>query len=103
MALTGKLTTQIDRSSTFSLTDLANQYSSSTVVASMESNASPCSEGLTFLVTHWLANFNGGGTSNVENEERRRALERIRNASAEIASAFSSLGAFGTTIPVSEW
>lgn len=56
-------------------------------------------EGLPFIVTHWLANFEGG--SNLESDEQRRAVERIRNASAEIASAFSSLGAFGSTIRVS--
>ena len=62
-------------------------------------------EGLPFLVTHWLANFEGGETNNLDdsnnNEERRRAVERINNASAEIAAAFSSLGAYGITRPVS--
>lgn len=55
-------------------------------------------EGLPFLVTHWLANFESGGGSN--SDEEQRAIDRIRNASAEIASAFASLGAFGTTIRV---
>jgi WD40 repeat protein len=58
-------------------------------------------------VTHWLANFEAGAdttpsSSNADDAERMRAVERIRNAGADIASAFSSLGAFGTTIPVSK-
>lgn len=58
-------------------------------------------DGLPFLVTHWLANFgSGNGGSSEDNEERRQAIERIRNAGAEIASAFSTLGAFGVTRPV---
>lgn len=64
----------------------------------MSSNPSPWTEALPFLVTHWLANFERDKSGVNDNEERQRALERIRNASAEIASAFYSLGSFGTTI-----
>ena len=55
-------------------------------------------EELPFLVTHWLANYN---ISNNDNNNAE-AVERIRRASAELASAFSFLGAFGRTIPVSD-
>lgn len=62
-------------------------------------------EGLAFLVTHWLANFDGGrgGPDDMDNacrEERRQALEQVRHATAEIAAAFTTLGAFGTTFSV---
>lgn len=66
----------------------------------MTSHPSPWTEALPFLVTHWLANLERDKSDSNDSEERQRALERIRDASAEIASAFSSLGAFGTTIHV---
>ena len=72
------------------------------------SEAAGVSEDLPFLVTHWLAHYSadrvqGNQESKVEADdpERKRALERIRSATAELASAFTSLGAYGTTIPVS--
>jgi hypothetical protein len=58
------------------------------------------SQGLPFLILHWLANFEGSRGISPDEEERRRAVERIRAATVEIASAFSTLGAFGITIPV---
>ena len=59
---------------------------------------SPPSE-LPFLVTHWLANFR-----QPENEgdlQHEEAMERLRNATSEIAAAFSSLGTFGPSSRVS--
>ena len=60
-------------------------------------------EEMPFLVTHWLANYGAAstvvGTKNVEQQE---ALDRIRKATSEIASAFESLGAYGTAIQVSD-
>ena len=80
------------------------------------------SQDLPFLVTHWLANYNenNGNGNNGNNEEtartastttttntavddlqtmqrRAEAMAKIRKATSDIASAFASLGAFGTT------
>lgn len=48
---------------------------------------------LPFLVTHWLSNFDG--------DENNEAVKRLRSAASEVASAFSDLGAFGTSNNVS--
>lgn len=51
---------------------------------------------LPFLVTHWLHNYQGpeaGGG----NREREEAIDRLRNATSEMAAAFSSLGAYGAS------
>ena len=53
-----------------------------------------------FLVTHWLANYNGGNTTNLS-PQQKEAIEKIRKATSQIASAFTSLGAFGQSMPVS--
>lgn len=63
---------------------------------------------LPFLVTHWLANY--GQSSNLVTSsesprnlhvEQHEAVVRIRRASSEIASAFATLGAYGTRFRVS--
>jgi hypothetical protein len=67
-----------------------------------------------FLVTHWLANYGAEHVkkqhSNINSahdhvvatdQERREALARIRRATNEIAAAFATLGAYGTTFRVS--
>lgn len=70
---------------------------------------------LPFLVTHWLQNFNPNANANAEGEtfqaeadtdnntatQRRAALERIRRATSELASAFTALGAYGESTVVS--
>ncbi len=76
---------------------------------------------LAFLVTHWLANYGNSncGTNGIHHiisdatarapttdsneEQQRNAIERIRRATAEIASAFASVGAYGTTFRVSHF
>ena len=66
--------------------------------AANDDSLPPLSE-LPFLVTHWLANFR-----QPENEgdlQHEEAMERLRNATSEIAAAFSSLGAFGPSSRVS--
>jgi hypothetical protein len=64
---------------------------------------------LPFLVTHWLANYDGTTTPATSTSaitaapseaERQEAMTRIRRATSEIASAFATLGAFGTTMRV---
>jgi hypothetical protein len=77
---------------------------------------------LPFIVTHWLANYNknNGNGNNKETartastttttntavddlqtiQRRAEAMAKIRKASSDIASAFASLGAFGTTTRV---
>jgi len=69
--------------------------SSSAVASDYESNAST---DLPFLITHWLANYN----ANTEDPDKKQALEQMKKATSQLASAFSTLGAFGTTIRVSE-
>lgn len=61
---------------------------------------------LPFLVTHWLQNFDPSasigdrllGPSPATSEDRAKqvALERIRKATSELASAFTALGAYGS-------
>jgi hypothetical protein len=66
---------------------------------------------LPFLVTHWLANYGRLRQRHDDDndayhhhprqrQEEEDALSTIRRATAELASAFSSLGAYGTTIRV---
>ena len=56
-----------------------------------------------FLVTHWLANYHQGESKDDnEDPERKEAMQKIRKATSEIASAFCALGAFGTTFRVSD-
>jgi hypothetical protein len=64
-------------------------------------------EDLPFLVTHYLANFHKeqhkeeSKASSLDSEQNE-ALDRIRRATNEIASAFSTLGAYGTSYRVSK-
>ena len=51
---------------------------------------------LPFLVTHWLHNYQGPEAGE-GNREREEAIDRLRNATSEMAAAFSSLGAYGTS------
>lgn len=49
---------------------------------------------LPFLVTHWLSNYaNKKGRKEDGDED---AIRRVRKAASDLASAFSSLGAFGS-------
>lgn len=52
---------------------------------------------LPFLVTHWLCSYQGPEAGDGGNPEREEAIERLRNATSEMAAAFSSLGAYGTS------
>jgi hypothetical protein len=71
---------------------------------------------LPFLVTHWLSTFyhpppggcqkNAGAgaaaaAADTTNVEQKEAMDKIRRAAADLASAFSTLGAFGTASRVS--
>jgi hypothetical protein len=65
---------------------------------------------LPFLVTHWLSTLYQpqGGKKNAADAaataadvEQTEAMDKIRRAAADLASAFSTLGAFGTTSRVS--
>ena len=92
----------------------------------MDGNNNQISQDLPFLVTHWLANYNKNNNNNGNNNEettmtasttttttntaavddlqtmqrRAEAMAKIRKATSDIASAFASLGAFGTTTRV---
>ena len=64
-------------------------------------------EDLPFLVTHYLANFHKeecreDSKASSLDPEQKEALDRIRRATNEIASAFSTLGAYGTSYRVSK-
>ncbi|CAJ1969682.1 unnamed protein product [Cylindrotheca closterium] len=75
---------------------------------SPSANASSSTSEVPFLVTHWLANYNnnnnnnnisnGSSTANLS-PEQKEAIVKIRKATAQIASAFTSLGAFGQSMP----
>lgn len=98
--------------------DLSNQGSRSLNVkakifdsvdaAILSDGAQQISQEIPFLVTHWLSNFgNSSGTTaitgtEVSQDHQRIAVAKIRRAASELASAFSSLGAYGTTLRVSE-
>ena len=65
---------------------------------------------LPFLVTNWLAHFSSSSSSaaaemnepdSAETKQQALARQRIRHAASELASAFSTLGAFGTAARVS--
>lgn len=61
-----------------------------------EAEEANISQELPFLVTNWLANYRSpSGDAGCEAEKR------IRDAAAELASAFASAGAFGTRTTVS--
>lgn len=75
--------------------------SGNNVMASLDQSP----QDIPFLVTHYLANFaakhQGGSTTDPNNEHNAdEALETIRRATNDIASAFASLGAFGATTKV---
>ena len=59
---------------------------------------------LPFLVTHWLSDFSASEAagSTPEQQQQQEAVEKIQKAAAELAAAFSSLGAFGTRVVVRE-
>jgi hypothetical protein len=54
---------------------------------------SAASSDLPFLVTHWLSSYR------VDDKPSEEVI-RIRKAAAELAAAFSSLGAFGKKVLV---
>lgn len=73
------------------------------------SNTTNSQHELPFLITHWLANYetvqgtreHEGGLLVEDQQRRKDAFEKINRATFEIASAFSELGAYGTTSRVS--
>jgi hypothetical protein len=75
----------------------------------MTHGANQIQQELPFLVTHWLANYGNnnnivgatGTTASALERDRQEAIARIRRATTEIASAFRTLGAYGTTFRVS--
>eukprot|EP00980_Cylindrotheca_fusiformis_P006269 scaffold1340_cov122-Cylindrotheca_fusiformis.AAC.12 len=54
-----------------------------------------------FLVTHWLANYSAAPADD-DKDKNQEAIQRIRKATSDIASAFASMGAYGTSFQVSE-
>ena len=62
-------------------------------------NASLDAAELPFLVTHWLSNYNASNNNNENNNDE--AVQRIRQAAADLGAAFRDLGAFGITHAVS--
>lgn len=76
-------------------------HDSITAPASDMLSTCAASSELPFLVTHWLANYRELEDQGAGDRKRDEAMERLRNAASEIAAAFSSLGAYGTSIEVS--
>jgi hypothetical protein len=70
------------------------------VSSAVDNDAPPSLSELPFLVTHWLANYREE-EGDMGDQQRQEALERLRNATSEMAAAFSSLGAYGTSSRVS--
>lgn len=68
---------------------------------STEAHDPPSSNVLPFLVTNWLANYEGADGRGELDDRRKEAVDRIRRATSDIAAAFSSLGAFGQSTLVS--
>ena len=75
----------------------------------MEGGSDRIREELPFLVTHWLANYkqreSDDSSENCYDQEAKHrehaAIANIRRATSELASAFASIGAYGTTFRVS--
>ena len=55
---------------------------------------------LPFLVTHWLSGYSMDGREILKTDEETAALLKIRKATADLASAFTTLGAFGKSTKV---
>jgi hypothetical protein len=74
----------------------------SSAIATAASGPDPAE--LSFLVTHWLSSFTVPTTSPADHDndwEQQEAVAKIRRAAADMASAFGTLGAFGTVNRVS--
>lgn len=76
----------------------ANDNHVSVAAASSNIDSPPSLSELPFLVTHWLANYQESGEG--DPQDRKEAIERLRNAASEMACAFSALGAYGTSTRV---
>jgi hypothetical protein len=63
-----------------------------------DTRVAPVQGELPFLVTHWLAKF--ASTSGSGHDAA--AFAKIHNAAADLASAFDTLGAFGTVTKVNQ-
>jgi len=71
-------------------------------VEASDGSSPPSVAELPFLVTHWLANYQRQQQHQEEGDQQSdKAIERLRNATSEMAAAFSALGAYGTTSRVS--
>ena len=81
-----------------------NVEDSDSIMASTLESMSEQQQNLPFLVTHYLAHFQKehNAAERAFDAEKRKALDKIRQATREIASAFSSLGAYGTAFGVSD-
>ena len=78
-----------------------NEAAPTSTTESLDPAATP--QEMPFLVTHWLENYDrsSSASSNCPNDKQQEAMARIRRATSEIASAFATLGAYGTTFRVS--
>lgn len=74
---------------------LQNESSSADAVVAV-----PVDGELPFLVTHWLSEYFGGDQHNAGTMEQQAAVTKIHKAAADLASAFSAIGAFGSSVRV---
>lgn len=87
-----------NRSMAFSDTPRTDAHDNVGTAAAVSEGMNPPSlSELPFLVTHWLANYQG----EEGDPQREEVIERLRNATSEMAAAFSDLGAYGTSSRVS--
>jgi hypothetical protein len=87
----------------------ADNHDGGVALVSSSDGTQQIREEIPFLVTHWLANYGSNSSNNNDNSSSKEAQDReqmaiakIRRATSEIASALNTLGAYGTTLRVSE-
>ena len=90
----------------------ADNHDGGVALVSSSDGTQQIREEIPFLVTHWLANYGSNSSNNNDNsnsssskeaqDREQMAIAKIRRATSEIASALNTLGAYGTTLRVSE-
>jgi len=65
----------------------------------MESSDQIGSSEIPFLVTKWLSRFQSNNDE-TNDDIKAKAMDKIRQATNDLAKAFSELGAFGKTVIV---
>eukprot|EP00531_Pseudo-nitzschia_arenysensis_P009052 CAMPEP_0116157440 /NCGR_PEP_ID=MMETSP0329-20121206/23345_1 /TAXON_ID=697910 /ORGANISM="Pseudo-nitzschia arenysensis, Strain B593" /LENGTH=2316 /DNA_ID=CAMNT_0003654547 /DNA_START=150 /DNA_END=7100 /DNA_ORIENTATION=- len=79
---------------------ISQHVNTTSEIAISQEGSQQIREEIPFLVTHWLANYGNTNTNNNDpiDEQQRFAMAKIKSAASELASAFTTLGAYGTTL-----